>query len=236
MINMNTSKINIILKPGSVKILTAYHLKMIALVTMIIDHIGIVFFPEILMLRIIGRTAFILYAFMIVEGFIHTSSFHKYIKRMMIFCFLSEIPFDLAIHGKLIYLGHQNIFFTLILGIIGLKLLSKNQSIFKRILISLSCMFIAYILKFDYSWYGILVIFIFYYFRTNTVNKYLLTSIAGLFASAEVFVLQFLSPIAFIPISMYNHQQGTKTGIIYYSFYALHLLMFWFIKTYRIIL
>ena len=67
---------------SQLQILNSYHLKIIALVTMIIDHIGAIFYPDLVFLRIIGRIAFVLYAFMLVEGVYHTNNIHKYIKKI----------------------------------------------------------------------------------------------------------------------------------------------------------
>ena len=90
-------------------------LKITALITMIIDHYGAIFQGNIIIYRIIGRLAFPIYCFLLVEGYTHTSNIKKYASRLIAFAIISEIPFDLAFFGKIGF-EHQNIFFTLFIG------------------------------------------------------------------------------------------------------------------------
>ncbi|NLC03985.1 MAG: TraX protein, partial [Tissierellia bacterium] len=91
-------------------------LKIIALISMVIDHYGAIFQSGIDIYRIIGRLAFPIYAFLLVEGYTHTRDVKKYGRRLLIFALVSELPFDLAFYGKLSF-THQNIFFTLFIGL-----------------------------------------------------------------------------------------------------------------------
>lgn len=132
-------------------------LKIIALTTMILDHIGAVPLETYLLknhipmtlsltphhplvyvyfaLRLIGRLGFPLYIFLLVEGFMHTQNEWKYLGRMAVFCVLSEIPFDLAVSlskskilsGQWIEFGYQNVFFTLTIGLLVLILLRRIE-------------------------------------------------------------------------------------------------------------
>lgn len=117
--------------------LTTFGLKVIAVVTMLIDHIATIFLwdePYYYQLRAIGRLSFPIFAFLIVEGFFHTSNCKKYALRMGIFALLSEIPYDIAFYPNfiydesykitgyrdLIYLSKQNVFITLFIGLMAI--------------------------------------------------------------------------------------------------------------------
>ena len=100
--------------------MSGHSLKLIAIVTMLIDHIGLVLFPEVMILRCIGRLSFPIFAFLIVEGFEHTSDFKKYMVRILLFGLMSEIPYNLMISGKFIDFTHQNVFFTFAIGLMML--------------------------------------------------------------------------------------------------------------------
>ncbi len=100
--------------------MNSFHLKMIAIITMLIDHTAAVLIPSNtvlwLVMRCIGRLAFPIFVFLLVEGFYHTRDVKKYLLRMGAFALLSEIPFDLAFYGKVLEFTHQNIFLPYSLG------------------------------------------------------------------------------------------------------------------------
>ena len=100
--------------------MSVFVLKLIAVVTMLIDHVGYIFFPRLLWLRFIGRCAFPIYAFLLVQGYRHTHSCAKYLGRLALFSILSEVCFDLAFEGRWPDWSYQNVFFTLALGLCAL--------------------------------------------------------------------------------------------------------------------
>ena len=107
-------------------------LKWIAIISMLIDHFAVAVYSQLenyqmgvyTLMRGIGRIAFPIYCFLLVEGFCHTHDIMKYIKRCFIFALISEIPFDLAVHGNVFDLSSQNVFFTMTLGLCTLYAIS----------------------------------------------------------------------------------------------------------------
>lgn len=102
------------------KPLTAYHLKLIAVVTMLIDHVGLALLPQVTFLRIIGRIAFPIFAFLIAEGCRYTSSRWKYALRLGLFTLISQVPYVLGLYPDNFPKGilwQLNIFYTLFLAV-----------------------------------------------------------------------------------------------------------------------
>lgn len=157
--------------------MNSFHLKLIAIITMVIDHIGAVLYPYYSSFRLIGRISFVLFAFLLVQGFIHTSNRKKYISNLFIFALISEIPFDFAFSYKFFSTSHQNIFFTLALGLLMLLFIQKlsakknTKSIFLVALCVMLTGILANITALDYGMQGILAIFAFYLCENISVVK-----------------------------------------------------------------
>ena len=113
------------------KCINSFILKMIAIITMVIDHVGAVLFPMNMIFRYIGRISFPLFVFLLVEGSIHTSKIRQYELRMFLFALISEIPFDLAFSNKIVDIYSQNVFWTLTIGLVMLDLIQNGASYVK---------------------------------------------------------------------------------------------------------
>ena len=126
-------------------------LKITALITMIIDHYGAIFQGNIIIYRIIGRLAFPIYCFLLVEGYTHTSNIKKYASRLIAFAIISEIPFDLAFFGKIGF-EHQNIFFTLFIGLAAIYFIDNKEGKYSTnsAFIIIAASVIATLLRTDY--------------------------------------------------------------------------------------
>lgn len=208
------------------KRLNTFTLKMIAIITMLIDHVGHVFFPEVTLLRIIGRLSFPIFAYVLAEGFVYTKDVKKYLLRLGIFALLSEIPYDLAIMGSVLEFTHQNVFFTLFFGVLMLWIITKTKNMFLQYGIVVVMLLLCQFLNTDYSNIGILMIFIFYIFRERKIEKLL---IVGLIFIALTGGIQLYAILALPLIALHNREQGPKMKAFFYLFYPAHLLILYLV-------
>ena len=107
--------------------ISAAMLHIIAMTFMLMDHLWATLLPAQDWLTCVGRLAFPIFAFMAVEGYFRTHSFKKYILRLLLFAVLSEIPFDLMYGGTWFYPFHQNVIWTLLIGLSGIHLMEKTR-------------------------------------------------------------------------------------------------------------
>ena len=215
-------------------------LKIIAMVFMLIDHVAYVMIEQGIgfggswylvdrIMRGMGRVAFPIFCFTIVEGFRRTSDAEAYLKRLLIFALISEIPFDLAFRRSLFDMSFQNVFWTLAFGL-GAMMLYNDRSMapLKRAAGLFACFFIPYWFHTDYSIYGVLTIFMMHVFRDEPVKMCMAGYIILLLQSAaEVWAV-----FGFLLILLYNGQRGKGNKMLYYAFYPGHLLLLVLLKPY----
>ncbi|MGX7411417.1 TraX family protein [Enterococcus caccae] len=189
-----------------------------------------VFFP---LFTLIGRLAFPIFCFLLVEGFVHTKNVKKYLLRLSLFALISEVPYDLAFSHRVVDLESQNVFFTLVIGlmvIMGVKKFtfsSIQNGLFSLVFIS-GGLFLAEWFKTDYGgWIGILLIVILYIFRSSSLLKCVLGG--GVFLQNSWFGL-----FAFVPIYFYNGQRGKQWKYFFYWFYPVHLIVLFVIQQWLI--
>lgn len=216
--------------------MTSTVLKLIALITMIIDHTGAIFFPSNITLRIIGRIAFPIYCFLLIEGYNHTKNIKKYGLRLFIFALISEIPFDYAFNGELDF-THQNIFFTLTLGLFFVLMMDRYLITKPTLAISgmILAVFLAEFLNTDYGILGILYIVIFYMAsKIPGISKIIfIFLILFIFSATLSFGIQYYAILSVPFIALYNGKKGSLGVIMKYGFYVaypMHLAILYFIK------
>ena len=224
------------------KILSGSALKLLAIFSMLVDHlaaflwagqpwcmaplfsIGTHPISAYTLMRMFGRIAFPLFAFLIVEGFIHTSSRKRYGIRLLAFAIISEIPWNLVHTGTLLYPG-QNVFFTLFLGYLGLCSIERFTGS-KLVWSLIGLLAVSVLLRADYGCVGYGFILLLYALR----NQEIVRAIIG----CCVLGGRWIAGIAFIPIAMYNGERGFIKGkagkYFFYLFYPLHLLVIYFLR------
>lgn len=260
------------------KSLTGYHLKLIALITMLIDHIAAVVLwrlykasfgitasmqlsnaigdqivvwvasnQELIYtiyewMRYIGRMAFPIYCFLLVEGFLHTRNVTKYAGRLALFALISEIPFDLAIAGQWWSLEYSNVFFTLVFGLLTVWAVSYIEKFYEFwqekqweptlgliitamagvIVVAVMGGFAELVLHTDYGFGGVVAILILYLFRKQREMAFALCILAlsVMSSSTEILALFML-----YPIMRYDGTRGKNIKYVFYAFYPVHLLI-----------
>lgn len=213
-------------------------IKMIAIISMLIDHVGAVvvermlYFPQqgewlwtlYTILRSIGRLGFPIFCFLLVTGFMHTRNVWKYALRLGVFALLSEVPFDLAFSGSWMYMGYQNVFFTLLIGLLVMIFLDRVEKQKWHIALKLPLwiagitagMYAAEFLKTDYAAIGVMCIVAIFIFRRQRL--------AQVIVGAVVFLWEIPASLAFLPVAAYNGKRGWRMKYVFYAFYPCHLL------------
>ncbi len=239
---------------ASYKRLTGAHIKWLAIITMFIDHIGAVILEQSdllwqkvsigkltftvyesdRILRAVGRFAFPAFCFLLVEGFTYTRSRGKYLRNLLIFAAVSELPFDLAISGKWWNTANQNVFFTLALGFAGIWLaeyLGRQAGRAEYKITAMVAMFLiaalADYMYTDYGGIGVLVIYAIYALRGRPVLAALAAcGILTLALDMEVYSLFFV-----LVAACYNGERGRQNKYFFYIFYPAHLLLLVALRT-----
>lgn len=206
----------------NIQCLDSFQLKCIAIVSMALDHTGAVLYPSQIWLRCLGRIAFPIFCFLIVEGFFHTHDVRRYMGRLGVFALISEIPYDLAFRGVPLEYAHQNVFFTLLIGIGMMVLLERNREWPVKAVILLLAMWLAVLIRSDYNFRGILLIFVFYIFHES---RWLAVTAGGLWNFLYQGVIQKYGVLSVLPLALYNGERGRKMKYFFYIFYPAHLLL-----------
>ena len=233
--------------------MTSFVLKIIAIISMLCDHVSLSLQGHFSFYNYIGRFAFPIFAFQISQGYIHTKNIKKYIIRLFTFACISQIPFMMFLNS----IGQKytlNVLFTLLLGVFALICYDKIKDKF----LSFSCIFflctIAQLFKVDYGAFGVIIILLFYIFyklysndKLTIKQKYLYKAIMCICFILAV-ICYYLPRVIQIPslsityfklciftcmpllfILLYNGKQGPKIKYLFYIFYPLHLFLLWII-------
>lgn len=231
--------------------LTGSTLKWIAITAMFINHFGDIVLEGVIMnapysaftdaqfqiiincyetFHAIGRISMPIFCFLIVEGFVYTRDVKRYLTRLFLFAIISEVPYDLASGTSAFDLAQQNVFFTLAAGLLVLIAMKRYQT--NKLLVIAVPMAMAaatYYLKFDGSYYGVLMMVLFYLLRDKRLGKcaaVFALQIAIMMVFSESFDLnQVLAALPLIAIYFYNGRRGMKLKYFFYLFYPCHLLV-----------
>lgn len=234
--------------------MTNFHLKILAITMMLIDHIGWAFFPQQKIFMVIGRLAFPIFAFFIAEGFNRTRNVKRYMFRLFIIAVVSQSPFLLFGRGVFgaVFTG-LNTVFNLLMGLVAIYLYDKSKWKGKKLYIWIFAI-LSLVLRMDGDIEGVFMIYIFYRYRGDfrkiTQKMVILYSLSTAFWIAiyaamgmplstllsegrEMLInllLQFFALLALIPIKAYNGEKGYNLKYLFYAFYPVHLMGIYLIK------
>ena len=222
------------------KFLPQEALKIIACLTMLIDHIAAVCLPweQALPLRIVGRLAFPIFCFLLAEGAHYTRNPLKYASRLALGMVLSEIPFDILFYGKMT-MEHSSVMVTLLLGLIAIVAAQKLPNVWLQLPVMALCIVAAEYLGTDYGGLGVLLVLAMYFARdakhAGILRVVLMTVIFWAFNSYQVSIvgsvkipLQMFAVLAFIPIELYSGKKLTANKAAqwgFYLFYPVHIAL-----------
>ncbi len=240
--------------------LSVSSLKLIAIVSMLIDHTGAAVIRPLRtaladsspavsaflnwlypVTRDIGRIAFPIFCFLLVEGFFHTHNVKKYAFRLFLFALISELPYDFALGKSLFDWQHQNVYFTLLLGLLVMIVLSALDKktprskaeryfiLFLQISVCVIPLYLAKHLYTDYRFRGVMLIEILYSLHCSQPET-LLDRAPQAAIGAVAISWEDWGPAGFLPILFYNGKRGLSLKYFFYWFYPAHLVILGFIR------
>ncbi|MBR5442274.1 MAG: conjugal transfer protein TraX [Clostridia bacterium] len=234
--------------------LTSNVLRVIAVMLMVTDHIWATYMSFGNWMTYLGRLAFPIFAFQLAEGFLHTSDVKRYAKRLFLFALVSEIPFDLFCVSTWLNPFHQNVMFTLLLGLFAIMTIdnAKKNRKPKNIVVSillLGAIFVAAYFGFvDYGIWGVATVLVFYLLRdfpfawiAQLVSMVVIHVFLfeGQVFSLELFGRTFeistqgFAVFSLVPIWLYNGKKGRPSKVMQYgsyAFYPVHMIVLYLIK------
>lgn len=228
--------------------MSSFALRIIALLCMVVDHVGLALFPSISAFRCVGRPAFPLYCFLLTQGYMHTHDRRAYARRLVLLALLSEIPFDLLIFGRMSSGMEQNALFSLLLGFIALCIADRCERETTKTALGMMVVFVVSMLsRVSYGWLGIALCLFFYKTQASRAGQALcVLSIEALYCLSLLlsgversWVLASLcAMLAAIPIYFYNGRSGLRyrpLTVLFYASYPLHLTALIILRALRLV-
>lgn len=211
--------------------MSGFVLKIIACITMVLDHVKLVIpSTQVTFNFIAGRIAFPIFAFLITEGYAHTKDLIKYVKRLALVGLISQIPYGILIKD----FSALNIMFTLILGLFVITIYDKIEKKYISIPLCLLIIVIGELIQVDYGWFGVALILLLYIFKNKKqilpivyiMLVILYFYIRGMLILHPVCISYFVGYIiSIILIMLYNGKQGKKMKYLFYLVYPVHMII-----------
>lgn len=223
-------------------LLDAFQLKMIAIFAMLIDHVGLVFFPDILLFRVVGRLTAPIMAFFIAEGYSKTRDLKKYELRLFVFALISILPYKLLFGGS-----PFNILFDLLLGLLIIEFSQWLKKDYQKWILVILVAILAFCLKTDGRMGISTLVYIFYRYKED--KKFMTRAMSALYLGpalgyaiyailSENIVILNSSSLRLRPLSLfalplifvYNGERGRNLKFFFYLFYPVHLFVLYVLR------
>ncbi|MEH1837331.1 MAG: TraX family protein [Nostoc sp.] len=201
---------------------SAFNIKILAAVFMVMDHVCYLLMPELRILHLVGRFSFPLFAWLLVEGEKHTHNVYRYGRRLLITAIISQPTYTIVFQSLSL-----NILFTLFLGLVMLRLIKRYSQLWQQLVIIGLCAVVAEGLGIEYRVYGIAVIFLMSLIEKLKPRVWLLYWCFFHFILVTLFIsdiVQYWAIIAGFIVFKFNGKQGLRARW-FYMFYPAHLII-----------
>ncbi|MDZ7969840.1 MAG: TraX family protein [Nostoc sp. DedSLP03] len=201
---------------------SAFNIKILAAVFMVMDHVCYLLMPELRILHLVGRFSFPLFAWLLVEGEKHTHNVYRYGRRLLITAIISQPIYSVVFQSLAL-----NILFTLLLGLVMLRLIKRYSQLWQQLIIIGLCAVVAEGLGVEYRVYGIAVIFLMSLIDKLKPQVWLLYWCFFHFILVTLFIsdiVQYWAIIAGFIVFQFNGKQGSRARW-FYMFYPAHLII-----------
>ncbi len=199
--------------------------KILAMTLMVLDHVGLFFFPDLIILRIIGRLSFPFFAFGIAYGYSKSKNVVKYGQRILLLALISQPIFFLLFNNE-----NLNICFTLLLGLIAIYVYDKEKKTWLKFSLLALLLLLSYFLKVEYGIYGVLMILFFYILKNNLWMLVIQSALTFIFVLINMGnIIQIFAIPAFFFINYFENFNFKINKVIQYVFYPAHLLIIYLI-------
>ena len=228
--------------------MSSFSLRLLALLCMFADHAGLALFPSVGAFRCVGRLAFPLYCFLLVQGYTHSRDVRAYGRRLLLMALISEIPFDMLIFGRIASGMEQNVFFSLIFGLIAMQSSDalRDKPLYAGFAAAALCMG-AMLCRVSYGWLGVALCLCIHSLYDRRLRMavwiaciLLIYSFSLLLSGVTMswVLVSFCALLSLLPILCYNGKRGLRVPLLTFAFYAaypLHIAALLIIRALRII-
>ncbi|MBJ6361579.1 TraX family protein [Paenibacillus sp. GCM10012307] len=200
-----------------------------AMIAMLIDHIGVVFFPDNPTFRVIGRIAFPIYAFALVMGYYHTSNLRNYLIRLAILAAISQLPFQWALEADGI-----NVIAALLVSLLVLLAIDRIKPVILSVPIIIVAALLLELLNFDYGYYGLALVLIYRYAKSHMqLVLHLLINIITIVQKGwviQMYSLLSTATLVYTPQFFTSLDRLRPPRWVWLSFYPGHLALLYLIR------